>query len=308
MKIKYPILWIDDNRDYYETQKHDVIDHIQSHGMIEAIRFSLPESAQQAVRLIEKYNPYLVVLDYKLGGGMTGDFFIRKIREENLFHEILFYSQDGFDDDVFQNFFSSVESPLATGVNFCPKGEVALSKICSLIDLKLSQFADLSTQRGWIVADSIVLENKLNDAILKLSKIFPTPFHSSMKRIVKDSARADFGCRKILFGGMLSDLLSYLNSVGYDKPVRVKIRECKVIFNSFSDNVVELRNTIAHQPEENSSGTLFLKPRQKSSSYADAHNRIFYSEEFLKKVRSNFVRHSENIENLLDIFSKISLS
>ena len=283
MKIKYPILWIDDNPDYYETQKHDVIDHIQSHGMIEAIRFSLPKSAQDAVSLIKKDNPYLVVLDYKLGGGMTGDEFIREIRGEELFHEILFYSQDGFDDAVFRNFFSSVESSLATGVNFCPKGEVAINKICSLIDLKLSQVADLSTQRGWIVADSIVLENKLNDAILKLSNIFPAPFHNSMKRIVKDSARADFGCRKILFGGMLSDLNSHLNKVGYDKSVIAKIKKYKVIFNSFSDNVVELRNTIAHQPEENSSGALFLKPRQKNSSYANERNQILFSDEFLRK-------------------------
>ena len=218
---------------------------------------------------------------------------------------MIFYTSGGFDADKIPNFFA--EDSLQIGVSFINKdhSEEYFEK---MVDQKVAEFSDLSTQRGWVVADSISLENKLNDAILQLSSVFPDPFHGSMERIVNNSARADFGCRKILFAGMLKDLLSFLNKENYDAEIRRDIKSCRTVFNLFSDNVVELRNTIAHQPEEGEDGQLFLNVLQKSSSYADENGRIVYNDEFLKKARINFMKHSKNLDHLIALFKQISFA
>ena len=298
MKIEYPILWIDDNRDYFETLKHDVIDHIQSHGMVEEILFALPASLVDVADLVRKHNPYLVVIDYKLGNGLTGDKLIEHIRDARLYHEILFYSQEGFDEETFKSFFSSVDSPLATGVNFCPKGEAAIDKICNLIDLKLSQVADLSTQRGWIVADVIELEHKLYEVLNLLGGSTHQVFSGTLKRLI-NSDRIDFGYLHEILNGAIKDLIAYLQ-VDDKEPAKLKtLKSAKAILNEFRNEVIELRNSIAHQAHsiDEKDGCILIPQRQRGLE------PMRWEPDLIKGIRINLKKHNDNLDELCGLLS-----
>jgi len=297
MKIEYPILWIDDNKDYYETLRHDVVEHIESHGMIEKIVYSPPTEPNKSAELVKKHNPYLVVVDYNLGGGLKGDQIIKSIRGKGLYHEILFYSQDGFNKETFSNFFASVDSPLVKGVNLCAKGNVAITNICNLIDLKLSQVADISTQRGWIVADAIELEHQINIAIQALGAFTHELFQKTLNRLL-ESPKTDFGCRHQILQGGINDLIKSYNSSDPKNPILADLKRIKLILKDFRSEIIELRNSIAHQPHYvGGDGKILITRIQKGAP------PIIWEENTIKSIRSDIRKHKINLNELLKLLN-----
>lgn len=287
MKVNFPIIWIDDNEGFYDSLKDEIELHISDYGLQANIHFS--ENDDNLDNLLKKENPYILVLDYHLAGS-KGDEIICNLRSKGHLHDILFYTQGGFSKANFQDFFDSTNSHLATGVHFCPK-ESTKERLYKLIDLKLSQVSDLSTQRGWIVADAIELEHQINAVLEKFGDHISPVFKATITRLLK-SKRTDFGLKSSLLNGIIKDYINHLQKGDKNEEKIKKFKIIKKIIKNFSTEIIEIRNTIAHQKHRFVGDSILLSPIQ--SGQED----IIYDESFLKKVRNNIQIHYSNFNAL----------
>jgi len=290
MKIEFSIYWIDDNPDIYDSIRDEIEQHISdNHGL--TLNVTYVKETSTALYDIKQKNPYLVVVDYKLTGGARGDAFITEMRAQGQLHDVFFYTQDGFQPEDRDRFFSSFSSGLTMGVHYADKKH-AKSRLCKIIDLKLNQVSDLSTQRGWIVADVIELENELDEILEKLSNTIHPAFGSMMTRLLGDS-RVDFGCRDQLLNGALKDMRKHILTQNPKHEILPTLGLIKDTVSLFSKEIIQVRNSIAHQRHfEMEGGGITLPARQKSQ------DPITYNLEFLKQVRQNIKKHRTNFQNI----------
>lgn len=296
MKIEFPILWVDDNEGFMDSIQDEIHEHLDEHGMQPSIDYLNPTDPNSVLLKVKASNPYLIILDYKMDNGLFGDQVIQHLRENDSHHDIMFYTLGGFNSETFSGFFTDMESPLATGIHFCSK-ESAKDKICALIDLKLSHYADLPTQRGWIVADAIELERKLNETISLLGTSVHPLLCGAFSRLL-ESERVDFGCRHRMLQGSINDLIKFYNINEPTHPQLEQLKEIKIILKDFREEIIELRNSIAHQAHHiNKAGVIEITRIQKKTA------PISWTPQTLKRIRTDFKKHMENLSNLEEILT-----
>src|SRR5579872_3821868 len=93
MKLQYKILWIDDNIENYIDAGINIEfeSYLANLGFIPIIK--LYETGEKALEELESDKKYdLILSDYNIAGGEQGDALIGRIREGEVFTEVLFYS------------------------------------------------------------------------------------------------------------------------------------------------------------------------------------------------------------------------
>jgi hypothetical protein len=244
-----------------------------------------------AIEAIRARNPYIVIVDYKLGGGVLGDTFINELRKGGLFHDVFFYTQDGFKEEDQKRFFPNFSTGLSMGVHFADKNH-AKRRLCEIIDLKLSQVSDLPTQRGWIVADAIELEHQLDEILEALSAAIHPSLGGTVNRLIEDP-RVDFGCRAQLLNGLLKDFVKYVSSMDPRNGILTSLAAIRSKTALFTAEIIQIRNSIAHQKHtEAAAGVITIEAIQPKQP------PITYNAEFLQQVRRNIGKHQSAFGSL----------
>lgn len=288
MKTDFNILWIDDERASYDSVADDIDFHLSGLGFRSRTEFST--DAEGIVQKVRAANPFFIVLDYNLGG-VTGDTFIQQLRDANCFHEVLFYTQDGFSAEQMSLFFRNPTTGMALGVSFCDKSE-RKQRVTELISLKATQVADLATQRGWIVADAIELEWRVSELLVATSEKLHKCFGQTFERLLEND-KVDFGWRCSLLNGLLKDWINNIRELDNTSPKIATLNAIKAVLSQFSAEVIEVRNTIAHQrsivaPD----GTVQLPARQRRLP------DIVFDAAYIASVRRGLVKHEDNLVRL----------
>lgn len=91
MNLNYKILWYDDDKDFFDSHDKEPIEtEIKSWGFRPHI------TAVHNAQDLQQHQPYdqfdMLVVDFDLGGDEHGDQFIKDVRDQNVFAEIIFYS------------------------------------------------------------------------------------------------------------------------------------------------------------------------------------------------------------------------
>ncbi len=91
MNLSYKILWYDDDKDFFESQDKEPIEtEIASWGFRPQITPVHSAAELQQHGAFDQFD--MLVVDFDLGGDEHGDQFIRSVRDQNVFAEIIFYS------------------------------------------------------------------------------------------------------------------------------------------------------------------------------------------------------------------------
>src|SRR5687768_8359396 len=96
MRIKYNILWVENEKDWLEPS----LEYVE--GIIEDFGFELSckhvSSELEIAELLEQPEPLkdydLILVDLQLDKGDRGSKIIENIREHKIFTDVIFYSQD----------------------------------------------------------------------------------------------------------------------------------------------------------------------------------------------------------------------
>ncbi|MDR1304758.1 MAG: hypothetical protein LBK76_05995 [Verrucomicrobiales bacterium] len=276
MKTDFPILWIDDKKSLVDPLKKRLEDWLDKKGFTLVVHFHA--DGEKIIDDLGKKDIELIILDYKLRGAKTGDQIIQEIREQSYYQDIIFYSQGGIHNNVF--------SRPPDGVFFVDKND-AIQRIKELIDLKINRLSDLSILRGWIVADAIELEHTIGELLALCFKEKASLFTA---RILEAEGLLDFGKKHRILNGILKDKISHLNITAPRSPLLENLQASKKILNTFDEEVIGIRNALAHQKAE-----LLATGRKKIRTMGKQAKEIEITPTHCVSIRNNIRKHQKNL-------------
>jgi len=281
MKIDFSILWIDDNLEFVDSLRDPLGNWMDGHGF--TLNIHARKNEDGMLDDLQKHVIELIIIDYNLPK-KKGDELIRDIRAHRYYQDIVFYSQGGIPREVYQN-------PL-DGV-FSVAREDARDLIKRLLELRIRSASDLATVRGWIVADSIELEQLLDSV---LSKCFQEKEDLFTERVLRHENLFDFGKKHAVLGGIIKDTIALLQTSEGSAPRLSKLREYYDVLKLFPDEIINVRNTLAHQLHEVIEGGMVkLKSKSKGGKAID------FTPETCAGLRKNIRKHRENLVGLYNM-------
>lgn len=164
MNNSFNILWFEDNKAWYKMACRNVEQSLQLHYLRPNIQ---NENSQKAFNismlLSNKYD--LILMDYKLIDGTTGDQIISEIRKANILTDILFYSSDekGMNNAVKEAI------PDIDGIYITKREHSIFSKKVELLISKIVRRSeDIVNLRGMVLNATSKFEEILTDFLPKL--------------------------------------------------------------------------------------------------------------------------------------------
>ena len=300
--LKYRILWVDDNIETFIdlTIDKEFEDFLLGLGFVpEIIKFETADTVLEHLKIDKKFD--LILSDLNLANDERGDTLINKIREGDIFTEVLFYSgKPGFEEiakTLYQDrvsFFSLIDDE-----GFRKFRE----KVYLLIRLTISKLQELNNMRGLVMAETSELDNLVIDIIQSFflkEERETTKLREYIIKAIQDSAKGNSKRSEQLNE---LDNKSILNERIFDadKKARTigKLLEFKGIhtkepfidfYKNYKENVLDKRNLLAHVKSDTIDGIEYLIFSDGSGEKIDQEQCI--------KIRTNLKKYSELLRNI----------
>ena len=300
MKIKYNILWFDDEPAWQRISEVDVKEFLDEKGF-ELNSYRLKGGEDLRLIRLEEFD--LILMDLKLAGGDIGGHIIQTIREMDHLTEVVFYSQSG--ENAVRQIVSKME---LEGVYCSGRGSDFFEKVAKVIDTTIKKVQDLNNLRGLVIAEVSNCDKKLFEIIEKhhdnLSETEVEILIENIKNKIINSLE-NKKTRVVAFNnlGDLKKDIHYFET--YSKWMIVKtilnekatggedISQVVPIFDLFHEEVTKLRNKLAHVKEYDEEGVVVLKSsREGEADFIFNHNKC-------EEVRGNIIKHKQNLDNIL---------
>lgn len=177
MRLKYKILWIENEEDWVDS----IYDQIQEHLSDLGFEFEKKLIAKEEESV--NYDEYdLILMDLNLAEQPNGAELIERIRNLNVFTDIVFYSSVGIDTLREKGREKNLEGVYYSGRT--PDSSF-VRKVCQVIDSTIKKVQDLSNLRGLVMAEVSDLDSLMDEIIVKyyVDQSLLAEFH---RRITKD--------------------------------------------------------------------------------------------------------------------------
>ena len=295
MNLTYKILWFEDQKDFVDVYINDLKKYIEEFGF----KFINPhvETDNSNANTIN-YSEYdLILMDYKLSDGNKGDSIINRIRELNIFTEIVFYSSSELEELRL-----TVQKNSLDGVFCVSRREAAfLPKVKDIIKLTLKKVLDLNALRGIVMATVSDYDEKMLEIIDLYKKhlgeeksiIFMEERKNNLEKSIIDRAEK---VKKMDISDFHKDYSfdtshkwrTVLNIVKDQLPKLVDLTKL------FKKDIIDIRNPLAHVKE-------IEDPKNNGKKCLSSDNFIF-DDEKSKEILNNLKKHDENFEKILNHF------
>ncbi len=298
MNIDFKVLWFEDEKDWYDSILPVVENYLHENGFnFIPSRYSSGENLE----IVLKEDEYdLILVDYNLPGEL-GDQLIERLRRFELYTDIIFYSQNGE---------GKVRSTLAEkaveGVYCSDRSRDEFEeKVTNVIHSNIKKVLDLNNMRGIVIA-------KVSDLDLIMSEIIVEKVKTSEKEEadkIKNSAKDKFvkslqdKLRKVENIDVNQDFEKLVNKLESFNKWRVVsgickhndgLNEFKEIINNYNEEIISIRNKMAHLKEDISEdGSKILK------STNDSEDFIFNDAQSIE-IRTNIKKYDETFKLILE--------
>ena len=159
MRLKYKILWIENEEDWVDS----IYDQIQEHLSDLGFEFEKKLIAKEEESV--NYDEYdLILMDLNLAEQPNGAELIERIRNLNVFTDIVFYSSVGIDTLREKGREKNLEGVYYSGRT--PDSSF-VRKVCQVIDSTIKKVQDLSNLRGLVMAEVSDLDSLMDEIIVK---------------------------------------------------------------------------------------------------------------------------------------------
>lgn len=158
MRLKYKILWIENEEDWVDS----IYDQIQEHLSDLGFEFEKKLIAKEESVNYDEYD--LILMDLNLAEQPNGAELIERIRNLNVFTDIVFYSSVGIDTLREKGREKNLEGVYYSGRT--PDSSF-VRKVCQVIDSTIKKVQDLSNLRGLVMAEVSDLDSLMDEIIVK---------------------------------------------------------------------------------------------------------------------------------------------
>lgn len=303
MKIKYNLLWIENDQDWMESIEDDIKSMVEDN----AFEYVCHNCKQEEENL--NYNAYdLILMDLNLDGQPSGDLLIKKIRENGIYTDVVFYSSGGLD-----NIKQKASEYNLEGVYFSGRDRVQfVDKVSKVIETTIKKVQDLPNLRGLVMGEVSELDSLMQNILEKyftteerLSALHNKVTKNREKNLRKNLQHAEGdGCDKLCTLTIRNMPIKKI-AEAYDSSQKahsvhevlkdfIKQNKIKVensnFFNSYKEEIIEVRNNLAHCESKTEDGVEILRTRKGDIS--------FTAEEF-KEIRKNIAKYNKLFNEIL---------
>ena len=250
MKIKYKILWIDDNLGEIQDLKTNLENKLKNLGFILNVEEKSSLNTTELTNLrtqLETYNPYdIIIFDYDLGNGKTGDDIANELRI-SIYTDMIFYSGTKGSELRKILYDKNIE-----GVYTVNRSDF-VDDAWPIIEDQIKRICDINNMRG-------VLLDEMSRIDLLMREKYQTKFREStepdkMKQVKKYKEKLNN--RKDSIEKQVTDCTNESFSEDIVKPIKVEFNIIRTRLNSILNNKLfaedgdlkkkqDLRNKFAH--------------------------------------------------------------
>lgn len=329
MRLKYRILWFEDDEEVVDDQIGPVIkDYLIELGFQLEIVHHL--NGEKLADLIKDRNYDLIVTDLNLGEYETGEELIDQIRQGNILTEVLLYSANTTElNNIIAN------KGWVERASFCVGLGNLNEKIEEIINLTIRKNQDVNNTRGLVIAETIDLEKKIEKILLhyfeateekvltdKKKELLESIHKKKLEKHTTDieslkaidfkeiktlidndilTANNSFEAIQSILKDKLKALNAALNSGNIEASTKQKLEEGKADLvvvkeelNNFRSEILKIRNTLAHVKEQaGEDGLPFLE-----TINADGTVIRFDNAKYIE-IRKNLRKHNDNLDRVL---------
>lgn len=303
MKLKYQILWFENEPTWFEPNKVPIENYLLKKGFqLDVVNLKGDENWENLVNL-EEFD--LIIVDLKLKNQEMGDKLIQKIRDKDVFTEIIFYSQDGESKvrEIISN--EGIDGVYCSG----RESDDFEKTTIKVIETTIKKIQDLNNLRGLVMAEVSNLDvllfrtiekyhngldpEGIRELLKKIKEKIINRLDEKKKKISRFNGLDDFGknphyletySRWTLIKGILNEKNNPSNN----------LTGVITIFNSFDEEIAKLRNKLAHIEETSEDGKIVLKTPNSDEAFIFNHEKC-------DEVRGNLIKHRENIEKIYSL-------
>lgn len=265
MRLHYNVLWIEDDHDWLDTTKNLFEECIDDLGFrLNPTIFKDGDNIDDLVLQNGFADFDLILVDFNLQNSQTGNTVIEKIRDNAVFTDVLFYSQDvGLVKE-------SLKSMGLEGVYTADRNGIE-EKFEIVVKTTLKKIQEVNTMRGLIMAETGILDEEALDIIKRFidegteASTTLTDYIFSFIEETISTKSDDFKKyreeRDIV--SLLNDNLiftAYSRARALQKLGKTKgIDELRNFCNDYNKEVIKVRNVFAHAKEIKQDGKTILK-------------------------------------------------
>ena len=321
MNIIFRVLWFEDEVSWRPSSERKMKEIIEEHNLVPEIIWKKGDENDAEDELKKDYD--LILMDYELRG-TTGNTLIKKLRQLDIYTDVLFYSGN-FDGmvkalyNIDQN--NSVVEPV-DGIYFSDrKREELYPKLQRVVDKIVRRIQDIVSLRGIVLDNVSVFESRMKNilvlAINKFSDAQLEDLNNYAKNKLVTPAREDYVRKmekiernKQVLSAIVEapDYLldSYKKARLVGKVIKILISEYGLIldekYSKFADvyfnEIIRYRNALGHAMQSNSNdrevfvGEIDRKP-------------VIFTEELFRKMRASINEYKKVINMVEDTFNDI---
>lgn len=300
MKIKYRILWIENEQDWVESIEDQLQDYLEDLGFI--YERTLIGKEEKNI----DYNNYdLILMDLNLADQPNGAELITKIRNLGVYTDAVFYSAR-IDELKAKGKEKELEGVYYSGRT--PETSFA-NKVKAVIDSTLKKVQDLANLRGLVMAEVSELDGKMEDVLRKyyvqnVTEELKKTFHDHITKKNEERLKNNLeGCgkkEKVCYHKWkdmeIQDIIPQMEAaqmakaVNYIIPQELYTPSRANFFEDYKAEIVEIRNELAHCASKIEEGKEILITRKGNKTFND---------EDIKRIRKNILKYSEIFAKLL---------
>ncbi len=298
MRLEYKILWVEDNKSWYNTTKELFTETLDELGfkLVSKKCENIDEvKAEIHKNWLKEYD--LLLVDFTLKNSESGDKiieFIRGIKEQPILTDIIFYSS------AVENVRDSMHKLGLEGVYSADRNEID-TKFDLVVNTTIKKVQDINNMRGLVMAEVAELDNKMVD-ILKLfsenidEKQRALFIEKRKKRVLESLDKISTAFKDV----SEIDLFEHRDFNTYHKWMTVK-NVLKFLKNTdiqqeldkYFPEIIEKRNKLAHVKE--------VIAEDGKISLADGD--FVFNDEVCKNIRKDLQKHAENFDKIKEMLT-----
>jgi DNA-binding response OmpR family regulator len=306
MKLDYNILWFEDNTTWYNSITPFLKEILEENGFQLKVKRRVNQNELELLIEDDKWD--LILVDYNLSDGETGDDIIQMIRD-TLFTDIIFYSQRGGDEVRKEVMSKGIDGIFCAGRS---RPEF-LRKVERVINTTIKKATDINPLRGLVMAETSEIDDLMREILITF--MGNTKYHKRTellnyicKTITNSLKSSQKQLEKLCKAGNTEQLIS-LPFFDSSKKIRAiekmikfineeKLNEFQGIATNYYDDIGLKRNLLAHVSEDIIDGNRVLV------SHVPNTEPIAFDAESCKKMRTDIRSYKESFENIKGIISE----